>query len=327
MRMVVVGVLLGLGLAEAQAPPPIAEISTLSTTSEVSDVLFARNGKSLAAFCKDHQIRQWSLPQGQLLRTIDTHGRNAALLLVSDDGRLLAADRDGTVMAWDATGANTAFEIKLPRYRAARWFPPSPKTATFSHSGGHLALPVLTGAMQVLEWPSGRPLYTLNSPPGGTIAVAFSRDDSRMAVAGTDGVVRIYDSASGKLVAQNDDLVGESFAVEFSADGSQVVAGGAEKTAIFIDTATGKLIRRVGPLTDMVAYLAFSPDGKHLSAALDREESAALPAAVLVWDASSGKEIADWTPPGVVIGGAWTRDGNWLVVTSAPTSLHVWRVY
>src|SRR5260370_3991010 len=99
MRMLVVTVLLVLSLADAQTPPPIVEISTLSTTSEVYDLLIARNGKSVAAFCEDQQIRQWSLPQGQLLRTMDTHVRNAALVLVSAHGLLLAADRHRTVMA------------------------------------------------------------------------------------------------------------------------------------------------------------------------------------------------------------------------------------
>src|SRR5216683_1197284 len=298
MRMLVVTVLLVLSFADAQTPPPIVEVSTLSTTSEVYDLLIARNGKSLAAFCKDQQIRQWGLPQGQLLRTIDTHGRNAALVLVSDDGRLLAADRDGTVMAWDTTDANAAFQTKLPRYRAAAFFRTSPDTAVFSHSGKYLALSAVADAMQVVEWPSGRSLYTLKSPPGGTSAVAFSRDDSRIAVAGTDGILRIYDSSSGKLVAQNEDLLGESFAIDFSADGRQVVA-----------------------------YLAISPDGKHLSAKLLREESSALPAPVLVWDTASGQKVAEWTPPGVALGAAWSQDGHWLVVTSTPTALHVWRVY
>jgi WD40 repeat protein len=327
MHMLVVGVLLVLSFVEAQTPPPIVEISTLSTTSQVYDLLIAKNGKSLAAFCKDRRIRQWSLPQGQLLRTIDTHGRNVTLVLVSDDGRILVADRDGTLMAWDATDASAAFQTKLPRYRAASFFRASPNTAVFSHSGKYLALSALTDAMQVLEWPSGRSLYILNSPPGGTSAVAFSRDDSRIAAAGTDGILRIYDSSSGKLVAQNEDLLGESFAIDFSADGREVVAGGADKAAIFVDTATGKLIRRIGPLADVVAYLAISPDGKHLSAALLREETSALPAPVLVWHAASGKKVAEWTPPGAAFGAAWSQDGHWLVVTSTPTALHVWRVY
>src|SRR5260370_11237872 len=150
MRMLVVTVLLVLSFADAQTPPPIVEVSTLSTTSEVDDFLIARNSKSLAAFCKDLQIRQWSLPGGQLLRTIDTHGRNAALVLVSDDGRLLVADRDGAVMAWDGTDANAAFQTKLPRYRAAAFFRTSPNTAVFSHSLKYLALSPPTASLQLL---------------------------------------------------------------------------------------------------------------------------------------------------------------------------------
>jgi len=326
-RMLVVGMLLVLSFADAQTLSPIVEISTLTTTSEVSDLLIARNGNFLAAFCKDHQIRQWSLPQGQLLRTVDTHGRNLDLVLVSDDGRLFASDHDGTIMAWDDTDANVAFQTKLPRYRAAAFFQTSPSPAVFSHSGKYLALSAVTDAMRVLEWPSGRSLYTLKSPPGGTSAAAFSRDDSRIAVAGTDGILRIYDSSSGKLVAQNEDLLGESFAVDFSVDGRQVVAGGADEAVIFVDAETGKLVRRIGPLADVVAYLAISPDGKYLSAKLLREEGSALPAPVVVWDAASGKQVAEWTPPGVALGATWSHDGHWLIVTSTPTALHVWRVY
>src|SRR5260370_25192305 len=200
-------------------------------------------------------------------------------------------------MAWDATDANAAFQTKLPRYRAAAFFRTSPNTAVVSDSGKFVALSAVTDTMQVVEWPSGRSLYTLRSPAGGTSAVAFSGDDSRIAVAGTDGILRIYDSSSGKLVAQNEDLLGESFAIDFSADGRQVVAGGADKTAIFVDAATGKLIRRIGPLADVVAYLAISPYGMHLSAKLLREESSALPPPALVWDTASGKNCPHATPP------------------------------
>src|SRR5260370_4206229 len=192
LSMLVAPVLSVWSLGDPQPPPPIVEISTLSTTSEVYDLLIARNGKSVAAFCEDQQIRKWSLPQGQLLRTIDTHGRNTALVLVSDDGRLLAADRDGTVMAWDATDANAAFQTKLPRYRAAAFFRTSPNTAVFSHSGKYLALSAVTDTMQVLEWPSGRSLSILRAPPGGTSTVSFSGDDSPTAVVVTDAICRIY---------------------------------------------------------------------------------------------------------------------------------------
>ena len=105
------------------------------------------------------------------------------------------------------------------------------------------------------------------------------------------------------------------------------MAGGADKAVIFVDAASGKLIRRIGPLADVVAYLAISPDGKYLSVKSLREESSALPAPVLVWDTASGKKVAEWTPPGVAFGAAWSQDGHWLVVTSTPTALHVWRVY
>src|SRR5215469_5314854 len=175
MRVLGVGVMLALSFAHTQAPPPIVEISTLSTTSEVYDLLMARNGKFVAAFCKDRQIRQWSLPRGQLFRTLDTHGRNLALALVSDDGLVLAADRDGTLMGWNATDANNGIEIKLPRFRAAAFFRTSPNPSVISNSRKYLALSALTDAMQVVEWPSSHPLYTLKSPPGGTSAVAFSR--------------------------------------------------------------------------------------------------------------------------------------------------------
>lgn len=313
----------------AQALPPAVEISTLSTPSEASFLAIARNGKSLATFCKDERIRQWNLPQGQLLRTIDARGHNVDAVLISDDGqRIFAAGRDGIFTTWGTPDGEVASQTKLPRHRGAtNFYLVSPDTAAFSHSGRHLALSSLSDTMQVVEWPNGRSLHTLNSPPGGTVAVAFSRDDSRIAVTGTDGILRIYDSATGKLVAQNDDLLGESFAIDFSADGRQVVAGGADKTAIFVDAVSGKLVHRIGPLAAIVAYLAVSPDGKHLSTVLGREVGMMLPAPVLVWDAASGKKIAEWTPPSVALGAVWSEDGHWLVVTSTPTALHVWRVY
>jgi hypothetical protein len=98
-------------------------------------------------------------------------------------------------------------------------------------------------------------------------------------------------------------------------------------TAIFVDAVSGKLVHRIGPLAAIVAYLAVSPDGKHLSTVLARDFGMMLPAPVLVWDAASGMKIAEWTPPSVALGAVCSEDGHWLVVTSTPTALHVWRVY
>jgi WD40 repeat protein len=178
-----------------------------------------------------------------------------------------------------------------------------------------------------LEWPSGRNLYSLESPPGGTSAIAFSRDDSRIASADNDGRIRIYEISTGKLLAHNDDFLTEPFAIDFTADGRQVVAAGADKQVVFIDALSGKLMRRLERFPDPVAYVEVSPDGKHVAVALGKAESQALPASVSVWNVLSGKKEAEWTPPSFAIGAAWSPDGHWLLATSSVNAVHLWRIY
>lgn len=240
---------------------------------------------------------------------------------------MLAGEQDGEVIAWDTISGSRAFQTRLSPYPASGFVPVSPNPSAFSHSGKFLALSAAGAPTEVLEWPSGRKLYSLESPVGGNNAIAFSRDDSRIASAGVDGTVRIYETSTGKLLARNDDFSAEVFAIDFTADGQQVVAAGADKMILFIDASTGRRVRLLAQFSDPVAYVEVSPDGKCLSVVLAKAESQSLAASVSLWDTTSGQKKSEWIPPTVVIGAAWSPNGQWLLATASTQTIHLWHIH
>jgi WD40 repeat protein len=327
-RVMLVSALLIAAVVNAQTlPPPVTESHTLSTPSEVTSLVIAKNGQSIVGVCKDGQLRRWSLPQGQLLRTFGEVG-SIYMLVTSEDGRwVLAGNNGGEVTAWDGTSGDRIFHTQLSRYPGSGFVPVSTNPSGFSHAAKYLALSAAGDAVQVLEWPSGRKLYSLESPLGGTSAIAFSRDDSRIASADNDGRIRVYDTFTGKLLSHYDDFLTEPFALDFAADGRQVVAAGADKQVVFVDASSGKVVRHLERFPDPVAYVEVSPDGKKVAVALAKAESQSLPASVSVWDTLSAKKATEWTPPSHAIGATWTPDGHWLLATSTGDAVHLWRIY
>ena len=49
------------------------------------------------------------------------------------------------------------------------------------------------------------------------------------------------------------------------------------------------------------------------------------PAPLMVWE-TSGRKVAEWSPPGNVLGGGWTADGRLSVATTTADALHIWRL-
>lgn len=93
----------------------------------------------------------------------------------------------------------------------------------------------------------------------------------------------------------------------------------------FLDTANGRLVRNSERQADVVGNLDFSPDGRYLAVALMNSANMNKPAPLMVWE-TSGRKVAEWSPPGNVLGYGWTTDGRLLVATSTADAVHIWRV-
>ena len=306
--------LIAIGAQEQQPPQAV----TLSTPARVEAAMIAANGRVAAGVCHDHKVRVWALPDARLLQTLDVSGRDMAVAVISDDGHwLLLGDYHNDVTVWDSFTGRASFEQRFDRYLLA---------AAFSHDGRLLALAPGGRTLRIIDLVSNRVLSELERTPAATGAVIFSRDNTLVATADGDAV-RVYDVRTGKLISQNSDFVAEPLTVDFTPDGKQAVATGGDKVVVFIDSATGKTLRRMTKTAAPAFYIAVSPDGSQFAAITLNPNDMGLAAPVIIFDIASLQKKIEWTPPtGVVGAGTWTQDGHYLIATSTPQALHLWRL-
>jgi hypothetical protein len=189
-------------------------------------------------------------------------------------GRVLAAqvgtDRIG---AWDASTGRLLATLVSPGVMA-------PVHLSMS---GHLALGCDEEQRCVLwDVPGARKIAVLKSVLGDAI---FSADDERMAARSGYDSVQVWNARTGQVVKRIV-IGGEVAAPIMSADGSRLVVA-ANRRAQLWDPRAGTLITDMGDIGDQPNPIAFSTDGRRLTI-LRPDSTGAL------WDAASGKSIADF---------------------------------
>ena len=142
--------------------------------------------------------------------------------------------------------------------------------------------------MQVWEAASGERLLTYRGHAGVVCALAWSPDGRWLASAGgaPDKTVQVWEAASGERLLTYRGHQRSVHGVAWSPDGRSIVSvglGTGENDARRWEVSTGE---------DWLSYemsggtLAWSPDGKRLAIV------SVLPSLVEVWDADSGKKLA-----------------------------------
>ena len=291
----------------------------LRVNSQVSSLLFARTQQTAVALTGDHKLRVLSLPDGKELRTIDYGDRPVNKFDYSRDGATMAiGDRTGLVSVWDAATGQLRFEHKLPKY---------PGLLLFSPDSRRLAIAAEGDGVQIVDSANGRPVTTLGSQVGGTLAIAFSPDGRWVATGDGDTIVRIHDAATGKEVAQNREFLMVPLALAFTADSSSVLAASGDKFVTIIDAATGTTKRKLDRTTQPIWMLDPSPDGKSIATGFMKSEDMTQPDHIVVHALDTWRPHADWVPPTMPVAAGWTGDGKLLVGLAAPEGVRLWRLH
>ena len=294
-------------------------ISLPAGVSAAPPAALSGNAGVVAAICSDDVVREWALPSGELVHTLNTKADPTTGLQFSNDGRLLAiAAKTGTIKVWDVVSwkVQQEFSVSAPAYVLAI----SPDN--------QLLAAVTDYDVQVWELSNQKRLATLHSPLDRSNSVAFSPDGALLASADGDTAIRVYDARTGILRSTASDLLLESLALDFSRDGKSLFAGGADKTISIIDSATGKirdaLAKQAGTLRGLVA----SPDGKQIAAIYNlpnRFDDANI-GVVLLWDLRTRTVRARIEKPGVSVVGWGFAGEHLLLIGNSGRELSIWSV-
>jgi WD40 repeat protein len=236
---------------------------------------FSPDGKVLASFGSDQNIRLWHVASGKELQRWSC--RLATALAFSPDGKLLASGGEpaGTIELWNVA---TGKEIGKIREGHKNWlyslFFPSNGKQIISSGGG------------VFWWDleNAKEVRTIRGD-----LLAWSRNGKFMTVRGAKDI-QIWDLEHGKEINRFPTLgkfpfypVHSCFSGGLSDDGSTL--GAADWSVIrVLDTRTGKERHLYPAHWAPVLFVGFSPDDRRLISAGDR--------VVRTWDAHTSKNLS-----------------------------------
>ena len=320
---------------------------------QVSQVLFAADGKSLYSLGADFTIRRWVVRTGRELRRVygvDEGWSLGGLLSLSPDGKLLATGgRGNEIYLFDT--ATLAIRRRLKG--ESGWTATQP---TFSPDGKQLA--ANSGNIHVIRWDlaTGR-LIPPRLEGGAGTCLGWSSDGkvlwcdyyrwdlatgkrsswwrrdvtSRVmapngrtqATGHKDHTIRLWDPAMTKerrcLRGHKDEVA----VLAFSPDSKLLASGcwshpasGADTTVRLWEAATGKPLHTLAGHRGRIHSLSFSPDGKTLASAAEDDR-------ILLWDIRSGKPLHPDKPFERIALVAFSPDGRALA-TAGEGPVRLW---
>jgi RNA polymerase sigma factor (sigma-70 family) len=277
-------------------PETLARLGTMRWrhSSQVRQVLFAPDGKTVASTGSDNSVRLWEATTGALLHRLEHPGGLDLFASFLGKGETLVSTQGGKFWVWDVRTGKQLREVKLLEASL-----PYLNTAAISLDGKVAALGNYEGTITLWNLATGEPLRKLTGNDKWIGRLSFSPDGKTLAVASTkaDGpekegkTVRLWDVTTGQQLAELVHAPGTVVnALCFAPTGTILATGGQETTSDkragvhLWNGSTGKLLHRLEGHRQAIASLCFAPDGKTL-ASLGGDRT------IRLWNVNTGKEL------------------------------------
>ena len=286
------------GVGDAVWASTRSELVPLAPTpAKVTDLALAPNGTVITAG-DDGELHE--LRDGQSVRRLGSGGAIKTLARL-DDGTLITASADGTIVVRDRDGR------ELRRFAGGVSATPSP-------DGRQIATATSDGTVAIWDPATGTRIRTL-----GNISpvkwIRWSPDGRRVAALATAGNVSVWD-VSGSVVREipKGNLSGGNFA--FSNDGKWLARGGEPADTLF--ALDGGRDRKLLDASRQGAALvvAFSPD--------DKTVLVAGLGFLSTWDIATAAPRLRIATEGFITSAAFLDNGSYIVGGGMDRRVHVW---
>jgi WD40 repeat protein/tetratricopeptide (TPR) repeat protein len=312
---------------------PLGSNSSNGLPPTVLSLSFNSNGHQLATSAGS-LARVWDTAFGQEVLELADSSVKQAVLAISADGRLVAANgSDGNFRIFDGFSGLEKYTLikpddpKTPQSTFDQLFGRTLKSAAFSSSGRFVTVVDTTGVARIWDTGSGKLIHAvgLGYTTGLGYApsvIALSDDGNKLAaISGRILLLRSADEPSNTTLVS--DYVGSSPKLAFSPDGLILAATTADRAVTLWTLGTRKKV--VLAQQDGVDAIAFRPHSRQLAIAI-RNGSVGL------WDTTTGAILSRSIPTGNVYDLAFDESGSKMAALSklstlsTDSNLKVWAV-
>ncbi|SNB47830.1 metallophosphoesterase [Geobacter sp. DSM 9736] len=221
-------------------------------------IAWSPNGRILATPSSDRTIRLWNTDTGEVLHTLERHGKTVTCVAFDPEGQLLASgSQDYTVKLWEVSSGRLL--------RTLRRHKESIFDVVFGPKG-QLASCSMDGSIILWDIVSGHANKEMDVSDGGLIAIAFDPNSGLLACGGNGGSVRIWNDQDNTL--RSFEVIPSGFVtgIAFSPDGSKIACVGSEGNIRLLEVATGQPLLTIEGHTSGITSIKFYADGQLLAA-------------------------------------------------------------
>ncbi len=198
-------------------------------------------------------------------------------------------------------------------------------SVTFSPDGKKVAAGSYE-QIQIFDVATKKEVKTIKMRNGYVRSLAFSPDGKILAAGGYQ-IVIFWNPNTGKRIRKLEDHLGYVGSVAFSKDGKKLLSASDDQTVRITNVADGKEIKVLTDPDYPVYAAVWSPDEKLIATASGDKEFVIKHGHVKLWDAITGKEVAQLEDHlRAATGVAFSADGKMLASTSEDEKINIYNV-
>ncbi|MGH1362675.1 MAG: PQQ-binding-like beta-propeller repeat protein [Calditrichia bacterium] len=248
--------------------------STLSSNSNVTDLVFLPNGENLLVGTEKGELQKWSVNSGEKATSAISHAAKIRSI-ASNNGRIAVTSEDKTISLWTYDLQQVA---RLSGHHR------DVLSVAVSPDGETVATGAFDKSIRIWDAASGTEKIVLTGHTAEILDLQFSADSRLLLSSSADHSLRLWDIGSQICIQTINMHTGQVYALAAHHRSNRFASGSNDKSAIIWKLINGKLQqeKKIDEHNSPVVALAFSEDGTKM-------HTASLENSLRVFDIQSGR--------------------------------------